>query len=443
MIPKEKLLAFFVFIFLICLGAFPQEKVVLTINEAISKALSANPRLVATQLEVVAAKRRKQETFANHFGELSVVGNYNHYERNRILVPMAEDLFIIPSLGMSQLPWDRNQSHYGLSFTLPLFTGGALYEADKIATLIERSAENMSLFTREETIYNVKSTYRKALSLKHALDAAKTLLSALEKDKEDYLNRFNLGQIAKVDAQKVEFALESAKAQYEDISAQYTYSLALLCALMGEEPTDNGYELVDIEIVPNFPAMQDEKETVLFRKDYLAQEEATKIAEHKKHLAISAFSPQIVLQGTYLKNSAPSLPEDLYTREWVVALKIPLFNGLKRVRAVQESFTNLEIEKEKQKAKKLEVETQIANAKEKLSSARALYNAGLAQRELGREIARIEKLKLEQGSGKMEDYLSARAQELQGETSYWRGLYALQDAVDYYNFVTGKGESNE
>jgi hypothetical protein len=55
----------------------------------------------------------------------------------------------------------------------------------------------------------------------------------------------------------------------------------------------------------------------------------------------------------------------------------------------------------------------------------------------------VEHLKLEQGTGKMEDYLTARAQEMQGETSYWQGLYALQNAVDYLDFVTAQGGQHD
>jgi len=438
----EKLAVFFAVVSLFTSGAHSQDKRVLLLDEAVSKALASNPRLVAARLEAVAAKLRKEQAFANHFGEINIVGNYNHYERDRILVPMAVDLFKDPALGMSQLPWDRNQSHYGLSFTLPLLAGGAFHEGDSIARLFESSADNISLFTRDETVYNVKSAYRGALALKHALDAAAALRSALEKDNEDYRLRLSLGQVAKVDAQKVEFACEGAKSQYEDISAQYANAMNLLSALLGEEPGENVYELEDISEVPAAPLLNyDEKALVLSRKDFLAQMDATKVAEHKKHLALAAFSPQLVLQGTYMKNSAPSITENLYTREWLVAVKIPLFNGLKRVRAVQESSINLEIAKEKEKAKRLEIETQIANAGQQLRATEALYRSGIAQRELGREIARVEKLKLDQGNGNMEDYLSARAHELQGETYYWRSLYAFQNAVDYFNFVCASQES--
>jgi hypothetical protein len=55
----------------------------------------------------------------------------------------------------------------------------------------------------------------------------------------------------------------------------------------------------------------------------------------------------------------------------------------------------------------------------------------------------VEHLKLEQGAGRMEDYLVARSQELQGITGYWQGLYALQSALDYRDFVCAKGENHD
>mgnify|MGYP005843321483 FL=1 len=445
----KKIISFCFFLLILVEIFFPfnllsQEVKVLTIDEAIKKALSSNPNLIALKLEAVAAKKRKEEVIANHFGEIDFIGSYNHYERNRILVPMAVDLFKNPELGMSQLPWDRNQTHYGITFTIPLFTGGTLFENDKIASYAEKSAKNHYLFSREELVYNVKSAYRNTLILKHALKSSSTFLEALEKDLEDYQFKFNLGQVASVDLQKIKFAYESAKSQYEEVKSQYTESLAVLCALLGEELGENRYELKDIDEGTDIPSLDEDIEKILLnRKDYLAQIEVTKMTYYKKLLAISAFSPKLVLQGTFLKNSAPSLPDDIYTRELIVGLKIPLFNGLKRVRTIEEASINLEIARQKEKAKKLEIETHIIKAKERIATAKALYEAGVAQRNLGQEIARIEKLKLEQGSGKMEDYLNARAQELNGETSYWRGFYLLQNSVDYYRFVSGKGDTNE
>ena len=107
----------------------------LTITQAQKAALEANPRLLAAKLDAVAASHKTKEALGKHFGTIDAVGMYNYYERDRIVVPMAVELFANPSLGMSQLPWDRNQWHYGFVWEIPLLTGGSLYEGDYIARL--------------------------------------------------------------------------------------------------------------------------------------------------------------------------------------------------------------------------------------------------------------------------------------------------------------------
>ena len=51
----------------------------LTLQQATEKALAANPRLRASQLEAAAASSRAKAAVGRHFGELSLVGSYNHY----------------------------------------------------------------------------------------------------------------------------------------------------------------------------------------------------------------------------------------------------------------------------------------------------------------------------------------------------------------------------
>jgi outer membrane protein TolC len=418
----------------------------LSLAQAEQKAMAANPSLQAAKLEALAAQKRTKETFGRHFGELDLVGVYNHFERDRIVVPMAKELFVVPALGMSQLPWDRNQVHYGLTWQVPLLAAGGLHEGDRMARLSQSASEHLALFTRDQILYNVRASYRNALIAGHALAAAQAYQKALEKDEADAQLKVKVGAMAPVDAAKVTYALRGAEAQVAEFSAQSQTAQAYLAALLGEEPPAGGFELDDIPGEPSGPTASAEDNTkaaLAGRGDLMATREGTAIVEHKKHLTLEAFSPQLVLQATYLRNDAPSLQDPLYTREWALMMKIPLFNGMSRIYAVQEADANLLAARQREKAKELEVATQVADAEGRLDSAKALYAAGQAQRGLGQEVARVEHLKLEQGTGKMEDYLAARGQELAGETSYWRGLYAYQSAVDYLAFVTARGADHE
>ncbi len=174
------------------------------------------------------------------------------------------------------------------------------------------------------------------------------------------------------------------------------------------------------------------------RADLGAVRDATLISESRKRLAIDSFGPRLALEGNVLWNRAPSVNGSLETHEVAVTLRLPLFDGLGRLHAVREAEANLAAASERERGKELEVSAQVVEAGGRLEAARAQLRAGEAQRDLGKEVARVERLRLDQGTGKVEDYLSARSQELLGETAYWRGLYALQTAEDNLEFVTAR-----
>ncbi len=183
----------------------------LSLAQAEERAMSANPALQAAKLEAVAAKARKGEALGRHFGELSLVGDYDHFERDRIVVPMAKELFADPALGMSRLPWDRNQVHYGLTRQIPLLAAGGLHEGDRIARLSKSASEHLPLFTRDQIRYNVRAAYRNALVAGHALDAAQAYREALEKDESDARLKVKIGAMAPVDAAKITFTLRAPR----------------------------------------------------------------------------------------------------------------------------------------------------------------------------------------------------------------------------------------
>ncbi len=418
----------------------------LTIDEATARALAANPRLQAARLAALAAAQRAQEASGRRYGEVDLVGSYNHFDTNRSLVPISIDLFKDPKAGFYQLPWDRNQLHYGIAYQIPLLAGGALHEGRLIAELAQRASEDIARYGGDETRYNVRAVYRNALAATHALAAVTVYEKALESDAADAALKVKVGAWASVDAAKVEFALASARAQREAVQAQIAALDALLAALMGEEPPAGGYALVDIPDLPPLPAgtaADNGGAALTGRADLAAVKSAVAIAERKRMLAKEAFGPQLLLAGNYLTNSAPGVRDHIDTNEFGLYLKLPLFQGMQRIHALRAAQIDLQAATRQQRAKELEILAQVQDAFGRIQAARAQLAAGKAQRSLGAEVARVEHLKLEQGTGKMEDYLAGRAEEMQGETGYWQGLYALQSAVDYLDFVAAQGGQHE
>ena len=421
----------------------------LTMAEAESRAEAGNPRLFSLQLEVEAAARRQSQARARHFGQVDGIASYNHYESSRLVRPISIDLFVDPALGMAQLPWDDDQTHYGLAFQLPLLAGGALHEGDRTAALARSAAEKNALFAREEVRTSVRGAYRGALLARHALAAARQYEEALVKDEGDARLKVSLGAAAPVDAAKLTYALRGAEAQVAEVAAQERTAQAYLAALMGEAPPADGWNLADVPDEPQAAEPAGERglrsaaapddalaRALAGRADLAAVRDATLVSESRKRLAKSSFGPRLALEGNAFWNRAPSVRGALDTHEVALTLRLPIFDGFGRIHAVREADANLAAARERERGKELEVATQVVEARGRIEAARAQLAAGRAQRDLGHEVARVERLRLDQGTGKVEDYLSARTQELQGETAYWRALYALQGAEDYLDLVT-------
>lgn len=413
----------------------------LTLQQAEEQALAANPRTRAAHLEALAAAQRQNEARGRRFGSVELVGGYDRFESPRLVRPISIDMITDPTAGFAQLPWDADQTHYGLEFQIPLLSAGSLPEGERISALARSAAEDTARFTRQEIRLGVRVAYRNALLAGHALAAAQAYRAALAKDEEDAQLKVELGSLAPVDAAKVTFALRGAEAHVAALAARQATARATLAALLGEEPPTDGYDLVEVAEEPAAKALPEDgtEAARAARLDLAAVREGTHIAERKTRLARAAFRPRLGLVGHWLRHDAPSLSEALDTHQISLVLRLPLFTGLTRLHAVKEADLELQAARERERAKELEVSTQVADASGRVEASRAQLAAGKAQRALGAEVARTEHVKLVQGTGEVEDYLVARAQEMEGETSYWQGLYALWNAVDYLDFVSARG----
>ena len=408
----------------------------LTLQMATEQALAGNPKLLAARLEVVAAQERTRQSVGRRLGEVALVGQYNHFDQDRVLVPMSREL-----LPITVMPFDRNQNHYGLTWQLPLLAGGSLREGDAMARLAQDFASRQAQFTRAETRYNVRTAYRNVLVLRHAVDAIQAMEQALAEDWAQAQFKVKVGRWAEVDAAKVDYALQDAHARKAGLQAQADNAQALLAALMGQEPPADPFVLQDEESPQEGSPGSAEalrRQAAGARQDLLAAQDGTAIAARKSALARWSFGPQVALSGSYMKNEAPSVAGSIDTHEVTLSLKLSLFDGGRRRHALSEANANLAAARELERGKLLEIQTQVEDALGRYRSAQAQYQAGLAQRRLGQEVARVERLKLEQGRGRVEDYLTARGQDMGGEAAYWQGLYVLQSAGDYLAFVTGK-----
>ncbi len=405
----------------------------LTIDEAVRRAVSANPRLGASRLDASAASARAAAAKARRFGSIDAVASWNSFESNRILVPISSDLFVDPAKGLLQLPWASEQTHYGVALQIPILDAGKVAESARIARGTAASAEASAQQVEDDLTLSARTTYRSALALQHALAAADAYVAALDRDLQDAELRLRVGSWADVDAAKVRFAAAGAKAERETIAAQLRSVQALLASLMGESVPAGGYVLAEEADSPRASAAADAG----VRHDLVAAQKLADAASHRELQAKKDFGPEVGLAFLFQQHRAGGI-DPMDTHELTVSLRLPLFDGGVRLNALRDARDARLAAKERVRSKELEIAAQTADAAARLDAARAQLEAGAAQRELGAEVARVEKLKLDQGVGRIEDYLAARGSELRGETAYWQALYATRNARDTYDYVTGR-----
>ncbi|HQJ08029.1 MAG TPA: TolC family protein, partial [Deltaproteobacteria bacterium] len=173
----------------------------LTLEESIAIALQNNPQIKAQNENVRGRLMEKRQSLANLLPLVSLNYSYTRYNQAPFipLPPMA-----IPPSTTSLFPDEiqtgfRNNYAFSVQATQPLFTGGALYNAYKVAGNTYQATD----LTRSQTIRDLKRLviegYYRLIQARQTLDVARSSMVSL-KSHLDVANAFyNQGMIPKND----------------------------------------------------------------------------------------------------------------------------------------------------------------------------------------------------------------------------------------------------
>jgi outer membrane protein TolC len=381
----------------------------LSLPQTVAEAVESSPRLHVQAHRASAASREAKAVSRSRYGELNATASYGYLSDDQILRPMSRELV---SGGLSSLPFDRSQAHYGLVYEVPLFLGGRLVNQIQIAGLEARKAEALQDGTRWQIRFNAVSLYSAAQALDRVGVALGGQMAALEQTKVQLDVAVAAGKRPELDRLKLLDELESVRAQLANVEADRTRVGALLLALLGRDPA--GVITVDplSEASPALDLHPDELRALVSGNTtvHAAQLEKEQ-AERASKVARSAFLPRVVGSANYLEHTGLNIDRSLETWGVSIGLVIPLFSGtsdVQRVRATRERYAA---------AGQAVVQAQLnvaAELQETLARLRA-NQAGIAAAEArvaaAAEAAHIEQVRYDTGAGTIEDLLRARAHE--------------------------------
>ena len=379
------LLGFGLFVGLISCWAVPtasaQEKT-LTLDEALAKALSVNPDIIASRETAEAAGYRVGEALSGYFPQAAAVLGYKRATANAAAGPWVPKTVTSPT-GKGTIPnpsaknsvsgdsWDNYSASISVTENVYDFgkTGGAYDSADALA----KAARNDMTTAVETTYLNVTQAYFVVLAAQETLATARDTKKQMEYHLDLAQQQYTVGIRQKIDVLRAQSDLAAANLSL--VQAENAQALArsnLNTAIGLNQPAD--YRVEKPAATPTITGVNIEeayKDALARRSDYESLQEKVVAAQAAITVARSGYFPALGVNGSY--NYTGYETNDLVPN-WNVGATLTwnFFSGLLTYRTMQEAEANLRA----LQAQKLSLELAIRSDVE---SAVLGYQEALAQ----------------------------------------------------------------
>ena len=141
----------------------------------------------------------------------------------------------------------RNMFAGAVTVTQPVFMGGAITAANKIADINVEMAANSLELKRQGTLYNIDQAYWQVVSLRQKQKLAESYVSLVKKLKSDVQKMIDQGVGTKGDGLSVSVRVNEAEMALTQVTDGLALSKMLLCQLCGL-PVNENITLADEEI---------------------------------------------------------------------------------------------------------------------------------------------------------------------------------------------------
>ena len=416
--------------------ASPLKTAHLSLTETVTEALRANPGLKALAHRTEAARRDAAAATGARWGELNLVGNYSRLSDDQILRPLSSELL---AGGIPNLPFDREQLHYGAVYELPLYVGGRLVNQIKITRLEAQKAELLLEGTRWQVRFNAVSLYAAAQAIDGMRVALDGQIAALEKTHARLDEMVSSGKRPKLDWLKAFEELAGAQAQRANLTAERIRVAGLLLALLGRDPMGT----VTVDPLPVGPAVtsagpDDLKATLTASSSLHTALIEAEQAERGVSSARGAFLPKVSVSANYMENTGPTINRSLETWGVSLGVALPIFDGNARHQRLASAREKRQAAQEALTQTELRIAAGLQEALARLEAARTVLASAQAQVAAGGEAARIEQVRYDTGADTIEDLLRALAREQGAKAALAAAQAGLITAGERINSIVEK-----
>ena len=398
----------------------------LTLDQCRQLALDNNKRMVAAS----------KQTQAAHYMVKSYKGNFfpNFIASGTGLYSTADGTFNIPGGNLPTFLPDANGQptpnggfayfpgidlNYkvrtvwmgGIQVEQPIFMGGKILAAYRMATLGKQMAQLNENLTATEVILETDQAYALMVKAQEMNKVAESYHAVLQELMKNVQSAYKHGLKSKNDVLKVQVKLNESELAIRKAENALRLANMNLCHLIGKPLTET------LQISDDFPVIEQALETqindITARPEYSLLNKQVDMAKQQVKLSRSELLPQVGIRGSYdyihgLKVNEQTL-FDKGNFSVMMNVTIPLFHFGERINKVRASKAQLEQVRMEQADlnEKMYLElTQAANNLDEAKLQTALADRSLEQADENR---RISKGEYEAGLEPLSDHLEAQA----------------------------------
>lgn len=419
----------------------------LTLSKCRAMALENNKQMTAAIKQTQAARYTEKSYWANFFPNFTASGSGLHSTMNGsfnipggnlpTFIPDATGQFL-PNNGFAYFPGiDLNykvRTIYmgGLQVEQPIFMGGKIKAAYKMATLGKQMAHLNENLTSTDIILETDQAYALMIKAQEMNKVAESYHAVLQELMKNVQSAYKHGLKSKNDVLKVQVKLNESELSIRKAQNALRLANMNLCHLIGKPLNET------LHISDDFPIIEQQSETqindITARPEYNILDKQVDLAKQQVKLTRSELMPQIGIRGSYdyihgLKVNEQTM-FDKGNFSVLLNVSIPIFHfgeRINKVRAAKMKLEQTRLEQADLNEKMLLELTQSANNLDEAKLEAELADQSLLQADENR---RISKGEYEAGLESLADHLEAQA--------LWQQAY--ENKVDahfqlYLNYV--------
>lgn len=421
---------------------------VLTLDSCRSMALGNNKSLTVAKVERDMATQMRKSARTKYLPHLNVVGGYILSSREiSILNNTQKDMLnnigtnlggvlgisdpkvtgVLNKLGQKVTDAfrtnNRNMFMASAMVTQPLYMGGAITAANKMADINELMAANKEDATHQTVLHSIDNTYWTVVSLRQKQKLANSYLELIKKLDDDVAKMIKEGVATRADGLKVNVKVNEAEMQVTQVEDGLSLAKMLLCQLCGISTNsnitladENSEEInlsSDIAVGDTASAISDRPEMRLLQNTVDLSKQTTKLVK-------ATYLPQVMLTGGYLMTN-PNV-YDGYTNKFAgvwnigVMVRIPVWNwldGVYKVRASKAATTIAKLEMDDTREK---IGLQVSQSRFKLNEAYKKLSMAKKNVEKAEENMRCANVGFKEGVLQTTDVMEAQTAWMQAQS---------------------------